>query len=148
MKKVWIYQAQDFLPPSLTANILKDGAEFLANWKYHGKKVDGKIEIIHQLFLIIQADFEISGCGIDQSMHFIQSLENKYQMILTDRMRVAFEKNGEVVHVHVHDLAKLYRDQSIDLDTLFFDSLVNDSLKLEQAWKKPLKNSWHLNFCR
>ena len=148
LKKVWIYQSNDFLSSELNTKISIDSFEFLKKWNYHGKKVDGKIEIMHDLFLVIQADVQISGCGIDQSLHFVGEIEKKYNIVLTDRMQVAFEKENKVYKVHLNTLKNLYQTQIIEPQTIFFNNLVNNSLMLETNWKIPLQESWHFRFCK
>ena len=147
IKKVWIYQASDFLQPTQAAAIMQEGRDFLNHWTHHQQKVDGEILLLHQLFLILKAQVAISGCGVDKSMHFVQSLEEKYGVVFTDRQCVAYQKNDQVHHARLNELKNLYQQKIIDENTLFFDNLVNNSTAFAAQWQKPLAQSWHWRFC-
>ena len=97
--KIWIYQSSRKFSDDEVSEIDKDLIEFITNWSAHGISLEASFQIKHNRFIIIAVNQEVqqaTGCSIDKSVEFIQSLEQKYSVDLLDKMNVAF-KQGEFV---------------------------------------------------
>src|SRR3954470_21026295 len=94
--RIWIYQTNRQLTDEETNSISEKTKKFLESWTAHDNALKAGFEIRYNRFLILMIDEKVagaSGCSIDKSVHFIQSLEKDYQVDFFDRMSFAF-KNG------------------------------------------------------
>ena len=69
------------------------------NWSSHGQSLEASFITRYNRFIIIAVNQNVqaaTGCSIDASVQFIQSLEQKYNVDLLDKMNVTF-KVGEHV---------------------------------------------------
>ena len=91
--RIWIYQANRKLSDNEVAEITERTEDFLKKWTAHGAELEAGLEIKYNRFIIIglnQANASASGCSIDASVHFIQSLQEKFDVDLLDKMNVTF----------------------------------------------------------
>ncbi len=144
--RVWIYQSNRPFTAEETEEIRQHLAGFAAQWVSHDKKLRAAGDVAFNRFVILMVDESAagaSGCSIDKSVHFIKALEQRYQVDLFDRMRFAYQKDGEVFSVNKAEFKKHYDQGAIDDETLVFDTLVDKKSEFDRNWLKPLKESWH-----
>jgi hypothetical protein len=147
--RVWIYQADREFTATEEELISKRAGEFVEKWTSHNQRVKAGYEIRYHRFLILMLDeshVTAGGCSIDSSVHFIRSLENDFQNTLTDRMKFAFKRNGQVEVVSKNEFEKLLAEGTVTGDTLVFNNLVPDKGELDSNWEVPMKSSWHKQF--
>ncbi|MEK6615549.1 MAG: hypothetical protein AABZ32_05485, partial [Bacteroidota bacterium] len=94
--RVWIYQSsQEFTPAQLkTVEELKN--VFLRQWESHGNPVKGKIETLHNRFIVVmidESDEKSCGRSVDASIRFMKELEQELNVSLLNRMLVAYKKD-------------------------------------------------------
>jgi hypothetical protein len=58
-----------------------------------------------------------TGCSIDSSVEFIQSLEQKYSVDLLDKMNVTF-KLEHIAHKPLIDFKKMVKDKAVTENTI------------------------------
>lgn len=156
--KVWIYQCSTLLTEEQVDGIRDDLYSFLESWTSHNARLYTYGNVFHQRFIAIFVDERYagaSGCSIDKSVHFIESLEQKYGITLTDRTDVAYmekaeDEEGEDVSkihtVHLHALKDSVTVGVLDENTYVFDNLVKTKGDFLQRWVVPLGESWHKRF--
>ncbi len=143
--RVWIYQSiREFSENEITQ--LKTKAEsFISEWTSHGKTMNACFEIFHNRFIIVCVDEKTtsaSGCGIDKSVKFIQSLEKDFNVSLLNRMNVAYKQNEKIISCHISELKNLIEFPEGQTGITVFNNLVNTKEELEQNWEVPLEKSW------
>ena len=87
--RVWVYQANRTLTASEKEAISNYLTKATNQWAAHGAPLKSSFTITEDRFVIIAADEAFnaaSGCSIDKSTHFIQSLEREYGVDMFDRM--------------------------------------------------------------
>jgi len=97
--RVWIYQANRSFTLEELEEIKEKLDQFVTQWTAHGADLRAGYEIKYKRFITIGLDQGVnaaSGCSIDASVHFIQGLEQLYNVDLLDKMNVSF-KQGEFV---------------------------------------------------
>lgn len=144
--RVWIYQSTKELDPEEVNTIRKEADEFLNKWTSHEKKMNAKIEILDQLFLIAMVDENTapaSGCGIDKLVRFIQQIEQKHSLNLLSRTNVAYEQNNKIEQCSLSEFEEKLAERSITENTLVFNNMVSTVKELNSNWKVPIKMSWH-----
>lgn len=147
--RVWIYQSTTPIAAADLARIKERISEFVQTWAAHQQPLSAWGDILHQRFILLAVDGTYnapSGCSIDESVSFIRSIEQEFGLTLFDRMIFSYQQDGEVFTVPRQEFQRLYREGKINEETLVFDNLVASKHDLENAWLKPISESWHLRF--
>ncbi len=147
--RIWIYQANRKLSDNEVRFIKEKTAVFLENWTAHGQDLEAGFEIKYNRFIIIglnQQNASASGCSIDASVKFIQSLEKELGVDLLDKMNVTFYNGEFIAHKSLPDFKKMAKARSISKDTIVFNNLVTTKAEYLTSWEVPAKDSWHSRF--
>ena len=78
--KIWIYQSNRKFSDAEFSEIETALQSFLEGWSAHGTSLESAYKLKYNRFIIIAVNQDIqptSGCSIDSSVEFIQSLEKK-----------------------------------------------------------------------
>src|SRR5690349_2707845 len=97
--RVWVYQCNKELTDAEVKSIKEKTAVFTEQWTAHKQQLRAGFDVRYNRFLIITIDEKqamASGCSIDASVHFIQSLEKDLNVSFFDRMLFTY-KNGDKV---------------------------------------------------
>lgn len=143
--RLWIYQANRALSAQEQDEIKPLLERFATEWSSHGKGLQASADLLHDRFLVIgnnESATAASGCSIDASVRFVRELEQRLGVSFFDRSQLAFLEEGEVVTVPLTEMKTKVASGSINKDTLYFDTLVNNFGELQQAWPKPAGSSW------
>src|SRR3970040_991811 len=92
--KIWIYQSNRKFSDEEITEIEKALEAFVTNWAAHGTSLEASFQLKYNRFIILAVNQETqaaTGCSIDASVQFIQSLEQKYTVDLLDKMNVTFK---------------------------------------------------------
>ncbi|HIB38374.1 ABC transporter ATPase [Mesonia sp.] len=147
--RIWIYQANRPFTEEELNEARPEIENFLTAWTAHGSSLKAGYQIPYNRFIVFGLDQEIaaaSGCSIDASVHFIQSLEKKYNLNLLDKLNVTFKQGEFVAHKDLADFKKLVKNKSVSANTIVFNNLVNTKEEFTHDWEVPLKDSWHSRF--
>jgi hypothetical protein len=144
--RVWVFQANRGFSEDELNEIKPKIDDFLEQWTVHGQSLQAGYEIRYNRFIVLGLDesqASASGCSIDASVHFIQSLEKEYNVDLLDKMNVSF-KNGEfVAYKQLIDFKKMVKQKAVSPTTIVFNNLVNTKLEYVEFWEVPMTESWH-----
>lgn len=147
--RIWIYQSNRKFSDEETAEIASATEKFLEKWAAHGTGLEASYEIRYNRFIIIGINQETqsaTGCSIDESVRFIQDLEQKYEVNLLDKMNVTF-KNGEfIAHKPLAEFKKMAKEKAVSGNTVVFNNLVNTVGEYQDFWEVPASESWHSRF--
>ena len=146
--RIWIYQSNKELNNDQVSEISSELNEFLKTWNTHGKPISCSYQVKYNRFIIIAAEntLEISGCSIDSSVAFIQSLEAKYSIVLLDKMDVAYRNNKTIDIISLKDFKQMVKNKSITSTTVVFNNLVSNISELNSHWETTVEDSWHARF--
>ena len=147
--RIWIYQSNRKFTDEEVSDIENKTAAFLKEWTAHGSDLQAGFEVKYNRFIIIalnQAIASASGCSIDASVHFIQSLEKEYEVDLMDKMNVTFYTGDYIAHKPLADFRKMAKNKSVSKNTVVFNNLVNTKEEYLENWEVPAKESWHNRF--
>ena len=78
--RIWIYQGSRSFSKEELVEVQEKLNDFIEDWTAHGDELRAGYEIRYNRFIILALDQSqngASGCSIDASVHFIQSLEKK-----------------------------------------------------------------------
>ncbi len=147
--RIWIYQSNRGFSNEELDEIKQALSHFLSEWTAHGSDLSAGFEIKYNRFIIIgldQTNASASGCSIDASVHFIQQLEQQYNVNLMDRMNVSFKQGEHVAYKSLKDFKKMAKDKAISKNTIVFNNLVANKLEYQEHWEVPASESWHSRF--
>lgn len=147
--RIWIYQCNRSFSESELQEIEQATAQFLNDWTAHGSDLKAGFEIKYKRFIVIgldQSQASASGCSIDASVHFIQTLEQKYDVELMDRMNVSFKQGEFIAYKPLKDFKKMAKAKSVSKNTIVFNNLVANKLEYDEHWEVPASESWHARF--
>jgi hypothetical protein len=147
--RIWIYQADRKFSDEEFAAIDIAARAFVDGWMAHGKPLEASYELKYNRFIVLAVNLEVepvSGCSVDESVHFIQDLEKQYGVQLLDKMNVTFRQSGHIAHKTLADFRKMAKDKSVSGDTIVFNNLVNTVGEYREFWEVPAAESWHSRF--
>lgn len=144
--KVWVYQSNRVFSEKEASEIKILADAFVKEWASHGNNLSAAAEIFHNRFLVLGVDETragASGCSIDKSVKFIQSLEEKFNCDFFDRMQVAYRDNKEIKTCTLSEFEDLIEDGIVTENTIVFNNLVHTKEDFDTRWEVLLKDSWH-----
>ena len=147
--RIWIYQSNRKFSDVEAEFISKETKSFLKQWTAHGSDLEAGFEIKYHRFIIIglnQSNVSASGCSIDASVRFIQSLERALSVDLLDKMNVTFYSGEFITHKTLIEFKELAKNRSVSPNTIVFNNLVNTKEEYLEHWEVPAKESWHSRF--
>ena len=147
--RIWIYQSNRPFTDEELQELKIRLADFLDEWTAHGSSLKASYQIPYNRFLVIgldQSQAEASGCSIDASVHFIQELQNRYDVDLLDRMNVTFKQGEHLAYKDLKEFKSLVKNKGVSAKTIVFNNLVNTKKDYLESWEVPLKESWHARF--
>lgn len=147
--RVWVYQCNRKLSDEEVAVITDKTTQFLTQWTAHGANLEAGFEIKYNRFIVLglnQENASASGCSIDASVHFIQQLQEEFDVDLLDKMNVTFYNGDFIAHKPLDDFKKMAKARSVSPNTVVFNNLVNTKEDYLENWEVPAKESWHNRF--
>jgi hypothetical protein len=147
--KIWIYQSNRKFSDDEITEIESDLKIFIENWSAHGTTLEASYIIKYNRFIILAVNQEVqqaTGCSIDASVAFIQNLEQKYQVILLDKMNVTFKNGDHIAHKSLIDFKRMAKEKAVTVNTIVFNNLVNSIEEFNDNWEVPAGESWHSRF--
>ena len=149
--RVWIYQANRSFTDKEIEEISSRLDEFIENWTAHGGDLEAGYSIKYKRFIIIGLNQNLnkaSGCSIDASVHFIQQLENDYQVDLMDKMNVSYKQGDFIAYKPLLDFKKMAKEKAVSKNTIVFNNLVTTVAEFNENWEVPASESWHSRFIK
>ncbi len=143
--RIWIFQSSRlfFVSEALEMeDMLKD---FLVGWKSHGDPVRGFANLFFGQFIVLMADerlVTVGGCSTDSSVHFIQSIEQKFKVDMFNRQQLAFLVKDKIQLLPLSQLDYAVENNFIDANTLYFNNTVLTKKEWMEHWIIPVKDSW------
>jgi hypothetical protein len=147
--RVWIYQSNRKLTDEEVTKIDEAVRNYVDIWAAHGTGLKASYQVLYNRFIILAVDQEVqaaSGCSIDDSVRFIQSLEQEYQIDLLDKMNVTYRLGEHIAHKPLTEFKKMAKDRAVSGNTIVFNNLVNTVGEWREFWEVPALESWHSRF--
>lgn len=145
--RVWIYQSDREIKDLEVNEINRKAAMFLMEWTSHGHLMKASLDVVYNRFIVIAVDDKAAtagGCGIDQSVKFIQRLEQDYGINLLDRMLVAYRGKDSIVQTtKLYTFEQMMEKGELNADTIVFNNLISTKEDMQTKWEVPVKKSWH-----
>jgi hypothetical protein len=85
---------------------------------------------------------EVSGCGIDKSMHFVQQLEKTYNLSLFNRMQLELWQHEQVLLTNKQHLSVMIQAGLASKQSLIFNKTILTKAEFDHHFLIPLEQSW------
>ncbi|MEX0820709.1 MAG: hypothetical protein WD021_01075 [Rhodothermales bacterium] len=146
--RIWVYAADrdlNDLQEKRVAEILND---FCASWMSHGRPVESAADVLEGRFAVIAGrivEGDISGCGIDASVHALEKASNELPFDWSPALTVHYrDENGGIRSVSRSDFRSLVRSGDVGPDTRVFDLNIQSLADLrEDKFEQAAANTWH-----
>ena len=147
--RIWIYQCNRSFSENELIELKALLDIFLTQWTAHGADLKAGYEIRYKRFIVIGLDQALnsaSGCSIDASVHFIQGLEQKFDVDLLDKMNVSYKQGDYVAYKPLKDFKRMAKERAVSKNTVVFNNLVATKQEYLEHWEVPASESWHARF--
>ena len=149
--RIWIYQSNRPFTTEEVAAIKEACDAFLEGWIAHGAALYAGVDIPYNRFIVLGVDAQqgnASGCSIDASVRFIQTLETQYSVTLLDKMNVTYKQGPHIAHKDLKDFKQMAKDRAVNGNTIVFNNLVTTKEEYLNYWEVPAAESWHGQFMK
>jgi hypothetical protein len=143
--KVWVYASNRILTEQEQAEIKAAGDSFTQSWTAHNNQLRASFAILHNVFMVLMVDEnhnEVSGCGIDKSVHFMQDLDKTHQLDVFNRLRLELWQNESVIITNKQKLSVMLQEGAVNEQTPFFNKTVTTKKQFDEQFQIPLSESW------
>jgi hypothetical protein len=147
--RVWIYQAGRSFSSDEISELRAMLDEFITQWTAHGSDLEAGYDLPYNRFIVLALDQSLtsaSGCSIDASVRFIQSVEQRFDMELLDKMNVSYKQGEFIAYKPLKDFRQMAKDRAVSPNTIVFNNLVANKHEYLHHWEVPASDSWHSRF--
>ena len=147
--RVWIYPSSRKFSPDELLVIRQKTKAFLEQWTAHGTELQAGLYLPYHRFIVLGLNESIqsaSGCSIDASVHFIQSLEETFKITLLDKMNVTFRNKNAIDHISLKEFQTKAKEKKVNSDVIVFNNLVQNKMEYDSLWEVPASSSWHARY--
>jgi hypothetical protein len=144
--RVWIYLSNR--PFTAKEGIVLNSQlnAFAQHWTAHNHQLQAFGGVLDHQIVVLMVDESkagASGCSIDKSVHFLQELENQYDVQLFNRWMFAYQQHDTLHTAEKTEFKRLYQTGIIGDETLVLDTMVNLLGDFKTKRWKSLGKSWH-----
>lgn len=143
--RVWIYQADRQLTDTEVGILTETLKASLDGWEAHGKPLTASGKVFEHRFVVIAVDENEelpSGCSIDKSVHWIQSVGHSMQIDFFDRSLAYLGGDNQIHTIPVPKIKQAVTDEILSPSTIIFDNQVATKAQWMTHWKTEASNSW------
>ncbi len=147
--RVWIYPSSRPFTTEELPLIREKAKAFIEQWTAHGAKLQAGIDLPYDRFIVLCLNEYVqsaSGCSIDSSVHFIQSLESDFGVTLLDKMNVTYRNKNTIDHITLKEFRTKAKKKQVNPDVIVFNNLVLNKIEYDSLWEVPASSSWHARF--
>ena len=147
--RVWIYPSSRKFFPDEVLVIRQKTKAFLEQWTAHGTELQAGLDLPYDLFIVLGLNESIqsaTGCSIDASVHFIQSLEESFKITLLDKMNVTFRNKNSIDYISLKEFQTKAKEKKVNSDVIVFNNLVQNKMEYDSFWEVPASSSWHARY--
>lgn len=146
--RVWIYVADRSLDENEEQRLVEHLDAFCTGWRSHGRPVSSAATVIEGRFAVISGeilDGDISGCGIDSSVHALDRAAEELDVRWLPALAVHFrEEDGTIRSVSRPEFRKLVHAGKISSATSVFDVSIQTLGELRDGkFEQPAGSTWH-----
>ena len=149
--KVWVYPSSRKFYTDEIPEISEKIKTFVTEWKADDESFKASYQFLYNRFIVITADditTPLKNSDIDDSVSFILSLQETYEVALLDRMNICFKQGEFVQYKDLKDFKKLLKNKALTGKSIIFDNLITTKQDFDNLWEIPIEESWYNRFLR
>ena len=149
--KVWVYPSSRKFYTDEIPEISEKIKTFVTEWKADDESFKASYQFLYNRFIVIAADditTPLKNSDIDDSVNFILSLQETYEVALLDRMNICFKQGEFVQYKDLKDFKKLLKNKALTGKSIIFDNLITTKQDFDNLWEIPIEESWYNRFLR
>jgi len=149
--KVWVYPSSRKFYTDEIPEISEKIKTFVTEWKADDESFKASYQFLYNRFIVITADditTPLKNSDIDDSVNFILSLQETYEVALLDRMNICFKQGEFVQYKDLKDFKKLLKNKALTGKSIIFDNLITTKQDFDNLWEIPIEESWYSRFLR
>lgn len=142
--KLWVFMAERKLDEVESKVLNTYMQQFIPQWHAHGSALKAGYELIYNQFIVVAVDespASASGCSIDSLTRYIQMIESKLKISLTDRMLVGYETESGIKTEKLAAFKTKVKNGEMNKNTIVFNNSVFSLNEFWEHWQKPLEES-------
>lgn len=144
----WVYAADSVLSPRAVEELLALLSKFAGTWSSHGLSVSSGFTMIDRQILVLSAfiqNGDISGCGIDKSLHTIDSFASGAGFEWLDSLSVVFrDTDGQIRIASRSEFKEMVKEESVTSSTIVLDRTVRKLKAIRTGqFEIAAGDSWH-----
>jgi hypothetical protein len=143
--RAWIYISTRKFSEAEVVSLQDLIQKFCKDWTAHGSQLKAVGEVRYHQIIILMVDETqagASGCSIDKSVHFIESLEREFSVQLFNRMLIPVLMEEELKVETPEGIADLFSTKKINESTAVFNTTITTKNELDKREFIPLSESW------
>lgn len=147
--KIWIYPSSRKFYDSEKAEIENLIQNFIKNWKAEDENFKASYRFLYNRFVIFCADdseSKLSNSDINVAVSFILELQEKFDVMLLDKMNVCFKQGEFVQYKELKDFKQLVKNKAVTGKSIVFDNLITTKFDFENYWEITMEESWYNRF--
>lgn len=144
--RVWVYVANRPLDDAEIEMAKSALHDFIRQWTAHNQALKAVAEVFSGQFILLMVDESqagASGCSIDKSVHFLETLGQRLHVDFFERMLFAWADGNTLQFGDRETLRQRASASQIDDKTLMVNTLVQNKKDLQEKWLLPFGQSWH-----
>jgi hypothetical protein len=146
--KIWIYTFSKTLTEFQEQEIAKSLAIFCNNWTAHSKELRAFWNIYDSKILVLGVDEHLnpaSGCSIDKSVHFLQDIEQQFNLEVFNRLLFSYINNNQIITLNREDFQTALDEKHIKPNTIVVNTLAKNWGEWNSIGFQALQDSWMKN---
>ncbi len=147
--RLWVYATREPLAPDAAQALARALSDFTDGWTSHGRAVHAASDV-RDARLVLLAGYvpnadQVSGCGIDASVHAVEDAATGLHLELAQALDVVYRMDDGMVDVLPRAAFKhRSRDGDVDARTTVFDLTATTVGDLREGrLERPAGESWH-----
>lgn len=148
--RLWVYQANRSLSPAEVETIEQALQPALQSWAAHGQSLLASAKVVENRFVLIAVDEDKalpSGCSIDTSVRFVQSIGQQLGQLgnpvdFMDRSAVYRAADGSVQALALPEIKAAVADGLLTPETTVFNTLVKSKAEFLSHWQVKAVDTW------
>lgn len=154
--RVWVYQASRPLSQADVKTVEQALLPALTGWAAHGQPLLASAKVIEDRFVIVAVDEDQalpSGCSIDASVHFVQSIAQQLgaagnPVNFLDRSAAYQSADGSVATLALSEIKTAVADGRLKPETTVFNTLVKTKAEFLSHWQVSATDTWLKRYFR
>ncbi len=151
--RVWIYASNRELNDREENRVKEILDDFCRGWESHGRPVDSASEVLEGRFAVIAGrikDGDVSGCGIDKSVHALEKAASELALEWLPGLAVHYrDDRGVARSVSRQEFRRMVKTGIISGDTPVFDLSVDTVGQLRRGqFERRAGDAWHARVFR